>query len=404
MYLHCDSTASHYLKSMMDAIFGRKNFRNEIIWKRTNSRSDGNQFGRVHDILLFYSKGKGYTWNNQYFPHDPDYIKRVYNREDERGKFSVVGLTAPDPSKGESGKPWRGINPTALGRHWSTPIKGGMNDYIVKNGIIPGWPEKYTSVHAPAGCARCGRVDLLAQEAGGGVPRLKAYLDASKGPKVNDIWDDIKRLEANSKEKTGWPTQKPLALYGRMVAASSAPDDMVLDPFAGCATTCVAAEQLGRRWIAVDLDTEAEGTIFERLKNEVNANMAWNDIVRVFKVAPGRTDDGEPAAPDLVLKSPKQKEKRISVPEARKQLELRDGMRCRGCGWVPPRLEYLHVDHKKPKKLEGANTLKNLVLLCEPCNRLKSYKMSLAQLRDRRQEQGEGYINMDWYEREGKWE
>ena len=171
IYLHCDDTASHYLKAMMDAIFGRKQFRNEIIWKRTNSRSDGNQFGRVHDILLFYSKGKGYTWNNQYFLHDPDYIKRVYNREDERGKFSVVGLTAPDPSKGESGKPWRGINPTALGRHWSTPIKGGMNDYIVKNGIIPGWPEKYASVHARLDALDAAGLIYWPKKGGGAPPK-----------------------------------------------------------------------------------------------------------------------------------------------------------------------------------------------------------------------------------------
>ena len=236
------------------------------------------------------------------------------------------------------------------------------------------------------------------------MPGLKRYLAAVSGPAQTDVVDDIPPLSGSSKERTGYPTQKPLKLYSRMIQASSNPDDMVLDPFAGCATTCVAAEQLGRRWIAIDIQEKAEGVVFDRLRDEVNANMAWNDIVRVFKEAPERTDDGEPAAPDLVLRSPKQKEKRISVPEARKQLELRDGMRCRGCGWVPPRLEYLHVDHKKPKKLEGANTLKNLVLLCEPCNRLKSYKMSLAQLRDWRYEQGEGYIDMKWYDCEGRWE
>ena len=405
IYLHCDPTASHYIKAMMDAIFGRKNFRNEIVWKRHSGRAGGKQFGRVHDIILFYSNGSDYTWNMQRLPHDEGYIKRAYRHQDARGRFRVGDLTAPGVSDGESGRPWRGVDPSARGRHWFTPTKGGMNDFIIENDLIRGWPDEYHGVHA--------RLDTL-DEAGlifwpakqDGMPGLKRYLKSAKGPEAEDVITDIKRLEANSKERTGYPTQKPLALYKRMVASSSNPGDMVLDPFAGCATTCVAAEQLGRQWIGIDIREESGDVIRERLENEVNGSMAWDAVVRTPTEAPERTDDGEPAAPDLVLEAPKQeeKEKRISVREAREQLAVRDGMRCRGCGWAPPRLEYLHVDHRKPKKEGGPGSMQNFVLLCEPCNRLKSYKMSLAELRERRREQGEGYIDMEWYEKEGRWE
>ena len=231
----------------------------------------------------------------------------------------------------------------------------------------------------------------------------KRYL--GKGYNLSDTWIDIPSMQTQSvsrSEGTGYPTQKPLKLYKRMIAASSNPDDIVLDPFAGCATTCVAAEQLGRRWIGIDIREEAEAVTFDRLEREVSANMAWNDIVRVLMDAPERTDDGEPAAPELFLESPKPKERRISVPEAREALAKRDGLRCRGCGYVPPYLDFMHVDHKKPRKLKGKESLSNFALLCEPCNRKKSYKLTLRELQAARI--AEGRMNMDWWESEEKWE
>ena len=187
-----------------------------------------------------------------------------------------------------------------------------------------------------------------------------------------------------------------------MIEASSNPDDMVLDPFAGCATTCVAAEQLGRRWIGIDIEEESGDVIRDRLVREVSASMAWDAIVRTPTEAPERTDDGEPAAPELFLEPSKPKEKRLSVPEAREALARRYGLRCRGCGWVPPYLDFMHVDHKKPKKLKGKESLDNFALLCEPCNRKKSYKLTLRELQEERI--AEGRMDMEWWESEGKWE
>ena len=318
IYLHCDPTASHYLKAMMDAIFGRKNFRNEIVWHYSNLSATKRYFPRKHDIIFFYVKSNA-NW--------------TFNADSVRIPYSESSLNRVQYK----------------GSGFASKAKGS---WLQKKGKIP-----------------------------------------------DSVWD-IPLLKG--KERTGYPTQKPLALYKRMIAASSNPGDMVLDPFAGCATTCVAAEQLGRQWIGIDIQENAGCVILDRLEREVSASMAWNDIVRTPTTAPERTDDGEPAAPELFLESPKPKEKRISVPEAREALAKRDGLRCRGCGYVPPYLDFMHVDHKKPRKLKGKESLSNFALLCEPCNRKKSYKLTLTELQAARVE--DGRMDMDWWESEGKWE
>ena len=208
--------------------------------------------------------------------------------------------------------------------------------------------------------------------------------------------DDIPPLSGSSKERTGYPTQKPLALYKRMIQASSNPGDIVLDPFAGCATTCVAAEQLGRQWIGIDIEEESGGVILERLEREVSANMAWNDIVRTPTEAPVRTDDGKPAAPELILVAPTRTGRRMPIREVRDKLIERDGQRCQGCGWKPEWSDYLQVDHRQPKTRNGKDEMDNYVLLCDPCNRKKSNKLTLWELRQERA--AEGRIDEKWYE------
>ena len=314
LYLHCDQTASHYLKAMLDAIFGRKNFRNEIVWAYTGPSNTKRWFPRKHDVILFYVKTDDAPFN------------------------------------------WQDV-----------------------------------------------RVPYQKLETGNtkGIFKQSATLD-SKGKVVEDWWHNITPVGRIAKERVGYPTQKPLALYKRMIQASSNPGDMVLDPFAGCATTCVAAEQLGRQWIGIDIREESGDVIRERLEREVSESMAWDAIVRTPTTAPERTDDEKPAAPELFLEPSKPKEKRISVPEARAALAKRDGLRCRGCGWEPPYLDFMHVDHKKPKKLKGKESMSNFALLCEPCNRKKSYKMTLDELQLARIK--EGRMDMDWWENEGKWE
>ena len=321
IYLHCDPTASHYIKAMMDTVFGRGNFRNEIIWGYTGPGSPKmRQFNRKHDIIFWYSKGKEWTFNR-------DSVRVPYKDPNQRPRkaFDTGGAFDPD------------------------------------------------------------EIDALRK----------------RGKILETWWTDIAIAVRSPKERTGYPTQKPLKLYKRIIEASSNPGDMVLDPFAGCATTCVAAEQLGRQWIGIDIREEAGEVIFDRLQNEViNGSMAWNDIVRVLTKAPERTDDGEPTAPELILE-PSKDQPEMSTKEAKVKLLEMDGMVCQGCGWVPPYADYLQVDHKKPRDKKGREVLTNFGLLCEPCNRKKSNKLSLRELQERRIE--EGRMDMEWYDRDGKW-
>ena len=363
IYLHCDPTASHYLKAMMDAIFGRKNFRNEIVWHYggRGGKAIARQFPRNHDIILFYSKNVGSH------VHERQYTIRSFTPKEARD---------------------RGYRQDEDGRWFKTAPRGNYTDASI---------EKLEAE---------GRIYRTAK----GTIRIKYFLDSGSADEVSedvligDTWLDIvDMMHTPRKERTGYPTQKPLALYKRMIEASSNPGDMVLDPFAGCATTCVAAEQLGRQWIGIDIREEAGEVILDRLQNEViNGSMAWNDIVRVLTEAPERTDDGEPVAPELVVTSQKKDAPKIPVSEVRKQLIVRDGMRCQGCGWVPPYADHLERDHKKPTSLGGKDEMPNYALLCSPCNLKKSNKLSLAELRQARK--GEDRIDAKWYEESARWE
>jgi len=241
IYLHCDPTASHYIKVMMDGIFGHKNFQNEIIWKRTSAHNSAKRWGPVHDVILFYSYGDKYTWNKVYQAYDDDYTEAFYRHKDESGKRYRIGdLTGAGIRQGESGEGWRGINPTDKGRHWAPPRKfpGGERvpktvlaalDYLDSIGRIY-WPAKV-----------------------GGVPGFKRYLDDMEGVQIQDIIDDISPISAHGKERLGYPTQKPVSLLRRIISASTNKGDVVFDPFCGCGTTIYAAQELERKWIGCDI-------------------------------------------------------------------------------------------------------------------------------------------------------
>ena len=229
LYLHCDPTASHYLKIILDTIFRAENFRNEITWKRTSAHSSANRYGAVHDILLFYSKSDKYTWNQQYQPYDDEYIQAFYTHVDSDGRrwrrsdLTGAGVT----QNGDSGKPWRGIDVTAKGRHWAFSHK--ELDRLDAEGRIH-WPQKAN-----------------------GIPMFKRYLDDMPGVPLQDTWNDIPPLHNLTPERLGYPTQKPLALLERIILASSNPGDVVLDPFCGCGTAIAAAQKLNRKWIGIDI-------------------------------------------------------------------------------------------------------------------------------------------------------
>ncbi len=267
IYLHCDATASHYLKGIMDAIWDEKNqtknehFRNEIIWKRTGAHSDGNQYGRIHDTILFYSKSGQTIWNPVYRAHDSEYIKKNYNYEDERGYYQVVSLNAAGVTQeGESGQPWRGVNPSDVGRHWSTPQRKAWPEDVEP-------PENYESLSVHDKLDTLDAKGLIYWPPKGKTPRFKRYLSTSKGVLVQDIITDINPIAGNAKENMNYDTQKPRALLERIISASSNEGNIVLDPFCGGGTTLDAAETLNRRWIGIDLTILALDPVQKRLRD-----------------------------------------------------------------------------------------------------------------------------------------
>ena len=245
LYLHCDPTASHYLKIVLDAIFGKENFRNEIAWKRTSAHSDVAQgarhMGRIHDVILRYSKGSLPTWNTIYVPYEPEYVESVYRYVDESGRrYQTQPLHAAKPG-GDTLYEWKGKFPPA-GRYWAFSRQN---------------MEKLDTE---------GRIAYSRT----GTPRYKIYLDESKGKPLQDIWDDVKPVHVQPKERLGYATQKPEFLLERIIQASSNEGDVVLDPFCGCGTAVAAAEKLDRRWVGIDITHLAVALMKSRLKTMFN--------------------------------------------------------------------------------------------------------------------------------------
>ena len=279
LYLHCDPTASHYLKLLLDAVFGHDKFRSEIIWKRTSAHSAAVRWNDVHDTILFYSVSDNYVWNRVLIKHSDEYASR-YKNKDARGRmWADDNLTGPGIRHGDSGAEWRGFNPTAKGSHWKVnlstveAIVGKENaaklpttqklDLLDQHGYIH-WP------HAREG-------------AGPGFPRFKRHL--SDGAPVQDVITDIPPINSQASERLGYPTQKPVALLERIISSSSNPGSLVLDPFGGCGTTIDAAEKLGRKWIGIDITQLATSLIKNRLRD------TYGDKIEIVTV-------GEPTTPN----------------------------------------------------------------------------------------------------------
>ncbi|ATY32974.1 DNA methyltransferase [Sphingomonas psychrotolerans] len=242
LYLHCDPAASHYLKMMLDAIFGPSAFKSEIVWKRTNARGTTGKWPALHDILLFYTKTDRFHFEAQKGAGDPNRVPHTLITGPDGRKYQTYELTGPGRTlEGESGREWRGFDPSRFGRHWGQ--SEAERDRLDFQGLIH-WPSN------------------------GGFPRRKAeeaFDPAARLVTVGDVWIDIDRLNQTAKERLGYPTQKPLALLERILEASSIPGDLVLDPFCGCGTTVHAAEKLGRGWVGIDVTNYAVKLISERL-------------------------------------------------------------------------------------------------------------------------------------------
>ena len=242
IYLHCDPTASHYLKLLMDTIFGVANFRNEIVWRRTTSHGDWKQgakhFGRVHDHLLFYSKTSNPAWNPQFIPFSSEQIAQQYYKVDENGRsYRLVTPTAKKPG-GDTSYEWRGVRPPK-GRFWAYTRE--KMEEMDRKGLL-----YYSST---------------------GQPYIRYYLDERPGVAAQSIWTDVLPISPTAKERLGYQTQKPEVLLERIIQASSNEGDVVLDPFCGCGTAVVAAQRLNRKWIGIDITHLAIGLMKWRLKN-----------------------------------------------------------------------------------------------------------------------------------------
>lgn len=239
LYLHCDPTASHYLKILLDMIFSPRNFRNEIIWQRTSAHNDPLRYGRVHDVILFYTKTDEYTWNQQHDPRDENYFgAHDFKQEEDGAIYRYRDLSAAGEGSGIGRYEWKGKRPPP-GRHWAY-TQANMEKLEAEGRII------YSN---------------------SGMPRLKIYINDSKGKALQDVWTrpDL-WLNSAAKERLGYPTQKPLALLERMMNSSTNPDDLILDPFCGCGTAIHAAEKLGRQWIGIDITNLAIDLIERRMK------------------------------------------------------------------------------------------------------------------------------------------
>ena len=279
IYLHCDPTASHYLKVLMDAVFGKEQFRNEIVWRRTGSHNQNNRYGPIHDIILFYSKTEKYSFNVQFQAVAKGHVESYFKQRDERGRYWTNALTGAGTRAGDSGRPWRGYSPTEHGRHWAVP-----GTLVRSLGLDPSLPlhNKLEQLF------QLGYIDLP-REGSAALPTFRQYLQDAPGTPIQDIWayqpytqgvlydvnhaidEEVRWIpRQGGKERLGYQTQKPEALLERIIQASSNEGDVVLDPFCGCGTAIAAAQKLNRQWIGIDITHLAVALMKNRLKTAFN--------------------------------------------------------------------------------------------------------------------------------------
>ncbi len=291
LYLHCDPTASHYLKTLLDTVFGARNFRNEIVWPRTNAHHDAKRYGRIHDVIFYYSKSRTTVWNTIYTPYTSEQIDEHYSHvEEDTGRhFRLSDVSAQKPG-GDVEYEWNGVYPPR-GRYWAYS-RANMEVFEQEGRLY------YT---------RNGR------------PFLKRYLDEMLGNPVQDVWQDVPFIHGSSVELLGYKTQKPEALLERIISASSNEGDVVLDPFCGCGTAVAAAQKLGRNWLGIDITHLAVALMKNRLKTAFDL-----DPVQDYDVVGEPQDEGSARA--LWQQDPYQFQFwAVSLLEAQPQSEQRRG-------------------------------------------------------------------------------
>ena len=276
LYLHCDPAASHYLKTLLDAVFDPAQFRSEIVWRRTGAHSKSRRFNPIHDTILFYTKSDQYRWNYPTRPYMSGHVDEYFVKDERGYRTNYYGnvLTGSGIRGGESGKPWQGFDPTAKGRHWAIP---GVLLYDIDEDL------SQLSQHQKLDrLLELGHIKIIPGQA---WPVYERYLKPEDGYPVADLWayqpytqgtvfgtdqgvdEDVRWLSPRDQERLGYPTQKPEALLERIIRASSNEGEVVLDPFCGCGTTIAAARRLGRTWRGIDITHLAVGLIKSRLQS-----------------------------------------------------------------------------------------------------------------------------------------
>jgi site-specific DNA-methyltransferase (adenine-specific) len=265
LYLHCDSTASHYLKILLDAVFGIQNFRNDIIWKRTTTHSDSKTWSRVSDNILFYTAGKQFTWNIPREAYSEEYLDTKYTNDDGDGRrYMLDNMTSPSPRPNMMYE-WKGFPFPEKGWRYSKETMARLDG----EGRI--WYPR----------DKDGAMDNTRR------PRLKRYLDEMSGGVMGNIWTDISPVNSQAQERIGYPTQKPISLLERIIQASTREGDVVLDPFCGCGTTIEAAQRARRQWIGIDIAIHSIKVIETRLHEHFQQGLKYQieGIPRDFESA-----------------------------------------------------------------------------------------------------------------------
>ena len=277
LYLHCDPTASHYLKIILDAIFDPRNFQNEVIWKRTGSHNRTKRWGPIHDVLFYYSKSKIKTWNRILQPYTKEYLDSAYRYNDEFGRYRLTELTGPGTRTGDSGKPWKGVDFTERGRHWEPPPDRSLPDWFA-------YPKSWSTMSVQERLDELDKQNLIDWgKDGNSLPRFKKYLLPDSGLPLQDMIVDI--LPVSGNEDMGYDTQKPVALLERIITASSNEGDVVLDPFCGCGTAVEASQKLNRVWTGIDITHLAIGLIEKRMRDAFGISVKVHGTPNSFESA-----------------------------------------------------------------------------------------------------------------------
>lgn len=329
LFMQCDTEANAYLRMLLDAVFGRRNFINEITRRRTAAKGlTTRRLPNNSDTVLTYGKSSEYKWNQSYAPYDLHDLdektdQQYQQRDGDRRRYQLTSLVNPNRDRPNLTYEFLGVT-----RVWR-------------------WERERMEAEYAAG--------RVVQTKPGNVPRYKRYLDEQPGKPRDDIWEDVWQLEASQLE---WDTRKPLSLYRRLVECATDEGDVVLDPFAGCATACVAAEDLQRKWVGIDIDPVAEEATYIRLREATGLNMTEQPVT--VRKSPPRRQDVE----------------RVPDDKLRDALWNRQGRRCANpyCDAENLRKVDMELDHRIPQSRGGEDGVLNRVALCSNCNRRKGRK------------------------------